>query len=266
MGSDGARRRLLVAGNWKMNGSLAHLQALASAIMDGALVRLDSVQLVFFPPSVYLREAQRLLGGSGVAWGAQNLSEHDDGAYTGEVSARMLRELGCTCTLVGHSERRTLFGESDEVVARKFVATSRVGLTPVLCVGESLDEHRQGMTEAVVARQLQAVLDLAGPSAFADAVVAYEPTWAIGTGKTAKPEQAQDVHAFIRRYLAKASDPGYAEGLHILYGGSMKLANARDILSMPDIDGGLLGGASLNVDEFIAVARTAQRLARGDSV
>lgn len=261
---DSRRRRLLVAGNWKMNGSLAHVQALAAAIMDGALVRLDCVQLVLFPPSVYLREAQRLLGGSGVAWGAQNLSEHDAGAFTGEVSAAMLRELGCSCALVGHSERRTLFGEIDEVVARKFVAASRAGLTPILCVGESLAEHKRGETEAVVARQLQAVFDLAGPSAFADAVVAYEPAWAIGTGRTAKPEQAQDVHAFIRRYLA-AANPGHVAGLHILYGGSMKLANARELLAMPDIDGGLLGGASLNVDEFIAVARTAQRLAQGDS-
>lgn len=262
MGSRG--RKLLVAGNWKMNGSLAQLQALATAIDDGALTGLDHVQLVLFPPAVFLAEAQRRLGGSGMAWGAQNLSEHAAGAFTGEVSAAMLRELGCACVLVGHSERRTLFGENDDVVARKFVAAGRAGLTPVLCVGESLDEHERGMTEAVVARQLHAVLDLAEPGAFADAVVAYEPVWAIGTGKTARPEQAQDVHAFIRRQLA-AADPGLAAGLHILYGGSMKLANARELLAMPDIDGGLLGGASLNVDEFVAVARTAQRLAQGDT-
>jgi triosephosphate isomerase len=261
---DSRRRRLLVAGNWKMNGSLAHVQALAAAIDGGALTRLDRVQLVLFPPSVYLAEAQRRLGGSGVAWGAQNLSDHDAGAFTGEVSSAMLRELGCACALVGHSERRTLFGESDDVVARKFVAAGRAGLTPVLCVGESLDEREHGTTEAVVSRQLQAVLDLAGPGAFADAVVAYEPVWAIGTGRTASPDQAQEVHAFIRRRLA-AADPDLAAGLHILYGGSMKLANSRELLAMPDIDGGLLGGASLNVDEFVAVARTAQRLAQGDA-
>jgi triosephosphate isomerase len=264
MGSDGARRRRLVAGNWKMNGSLAHLQALAAAINGGALAGLDQVQLVLLAPAVYLAEARRGLGGSGMAWGAQNVSEHAAGAFTGEVSGAMLRELGCACALVGHSERRAMFGESDDVVARKFVAAGRAGLTPVLCVGESLEERELGMTEAVVARQLQAVLDLAGPGAFADAVVAYEPVWAIGTGKTARPEQAQDVHAFIRRRLA-AADHEVAAGLHILYGGSMKLANARELLAMPDIDGGLLGGASLNVDEFVAVARTAQRLAQEDA-
>jgi triosephosphate isomerase len=257
-------RRRLVAGNWKMNGSLAHLQALGTAIQGGALTGLDHVQLVLLPPSVYLAEAQRRLGGSGMAWGAQHICEHAAGAFTGEVSATMLREFGCSCVLVGHSERRALYGESDEDVARKFVAASRCGLTPILCVGESLEERERGVTEFVVARQLQAVLDLAGPGAFADAVVAYEPVWAIGTGQTARPEQAQEVHAFIRRHLAAAGGE-VAAHLHILYGGSMKLANARELLAMPDVDGGLLGGASLNVDEFIAVARTAQRLAQGDT-
>ncbi|ABF08403.1 triose-phosphate isomerase [Acidovorax sp. SD340] len=257
----GQRRRLLVAGNWKMNGSLAGVQALAAAIADGAVARLDRVQLVLFPPFTYLPEAQRRLGASGMAWGAQNVSGHEDGAFTGEVSAQMLREFGCACVLVGHSERRTLFGENDAVVARKFLAVRQAGMTPVLCVGESLPEREQGATEDVVARQLQAVLDLAGASAFADAVVAYEPVWAIGTGKTATPAQAQDVHAFIRGRLAEA-DPAIAASLHVLYGGSMKRANARELLAMPDIDGGLLGGASLNVDEFMAVAITAQRLAQ----
>ena len=259
---DSRRRKLLVAGNWKMNGSVDGLQDLAAAMADGAATRLTRVQLVLFAPFVYLPEAQRRLGGSGMAWGAQNLSEHEGGAYTGEVSARMLREFGCACVLVGHSERRTLFGECDAVVAHKFLAASRAGMTPVLCVGESLQEREQGATEAVVARQLRAVLDLAGASAFTDAVVAYEPVWAIGTGATATPEQAQDVHAFIRRCLAEA-DAEIAAGVHILYGGSMKRANARELLAMPDVDGGLLGGASLNVDEFMAVAITAQRLAQG---
>mmetsp|Transcript_38708 Transcript_38708/g.90597 ORF Transcript_38708/g.90597 Transcript_38708/m.90597 type:complete len:264 (-) Transcript_38708:1045-1836(-) len=258
---DSRRRRMLVAGNWKMNGSLAGVQALAAANADGAMARLSLVQLVLFPPFPYLPEAQRRLGGSGVVWGAQNVSEHEGGAYTGEVSAQMLREFGCACVLVGHSERRALFGESDAVVARKFLAASRAGMTPVLCVGESLQEREQGATEAVVARQLRAVLDLAGASAFTDAVVAYEPVWAIGTGATATPEQAQEVHAFIRHCLAEA-DPEIAAGVHILYGGSMKRANAPELLAMPDVDGGLLGGASLNVDEFMAVAITAQRLAQ----
>ena len=259
---DSQRRNGLVAGNWKMNGSLAGVQALAAASVDGAMARLNLVQLVLFPPFLYLPEAQRCLGGSGMAWGAQNVSEHEGGPYTGEVSAQMLREFGCACVLVGHSERRALFGESDAAVARKFLAASRAGLTPVLCVGESLQEREQGATEAVVARQLRTVLDLAGTSAFADAVVAYEPVWAIGTGAMATPEQAQEVHAFIRRFLAEA-DAEIAAGVHILYGGSMKRANARDLLAMPDIDGGLLGGASLKVDEFMAVAITAQRLAQG---
>lgn len=256
------RRNFLVAGNWKMNGSAGGVRDLAAAMAAGAAARLTSVQLVLFPPFVYLPEAQRCLGDSGMAWGAQNVSEREGGAYTGEVSAKMLREFGCACVLVGHSERRALFGESDAVVAHKFLAASRAGMTPVLCVGESLQERELGATEAVVARQLRAVLDLAGASAFTDAVVAYEPVWAIGTGATASPEQAQEVHAFIRRCLAEA-DAEIAAGVHILYGGSMKRANARDLLAMTDVDGGLLGGASLNVDEFMAVAITAQRLAQG---
>lgn len=259
---DNRRRRALVAGNWKMNGSLAGVQALAAAIADGAVARLDRVQLVLFPPFLYLAEAQRHLGGSGMVWGAQNVSEHEGGAYTGEVSAKMLREFGCACVLIGHSERRALFGESDTVVARKFLAARQAGMTPVLCVGESLQEREQGETEAVVARQLRAVLDLAGVRGFENAVVAYEPVWAIGTGKTATPDQAQEIHAFIRGRIAEA-DPVVAASLRILYGGSVKAANAAELLAMPDIDGGLVGGASLDAGEFLAIAATAQKLTKG---
>lgn len=255
------RRGFLVAGNWKMGGSRAGVQALAAAAGAGAARRVDRVQLVVFPPLPYLGEAQQRLHGSGLAWGAQNVSEHDGGAYTGEVSTAMLREFGCACVLVGHSERRSRFGESDVVVARKFLAARKAGLTPLLCVGDSRPEREQGATEAVLARQLQAVLDVAGAGAFADAVVAYEPLWAIDAGTSVSPEQVQAVHAFIRRHLAQA-DPEAAGGLHIVYGGSMKRANAQDLLALPDIDGGLLGGASLNVDELLAVALTAQRLAQ----
>lgn len=255
------RRGFLVAGNWKMGGSRAGLQALAAAAGAGAARRVDRVQLVVFPPLPYLGEAQQRLHGSGLAWGAQNVSEHDGGAYTGEVSSASLREFGCACVLVGHSERRICFGESDAVVARKFVAVRKAGLTPLLCVGESREERERGAAEAALARQLQAVLEVAGAGAFADAAVAYEPVWANGASLGVAPQQVQAAHAFIRRHLAQA-DPEAAGGLHIIYGGAMKRGNAPNLLALPDIDGGLLGGASLNVDELLAVAITAQRLAQ----
>ncbi|OGA16789.1 MAG: triose-phosphate isomerase [Betaproteobacteria bacterium RIFCSPLOWO2_02_FULL_66_14] len=216
------------------------------------------VQCAVCVPYPYLAQVQELLGGTALAWGAQDASAQASGAYTGEVSAGMLAEFGCRFVLVGHSERRQLHGESDALVAAKFAAVLAKRMTPVLCVGETLDERDGGCTEAVVARQLDAVLAVSGAAAFAQAVVAYEPVWAIGTGRTATPEQAQSVHALVRARLA-ARDAGVAAALRILYGGSVKAANAESIFAMPDVDGGLIGGASLVADEFLAIARAAAR-------
>jgi triosephosphate isomerase (TIM) len=245
-------RRSLVAGNWKMNGSGEGSRALVTAIKEG--LSGVTAEVAICPPYVYLPAIASMLEGSPVAWGAQNLSEHESGAYTGEVSGPMLRDFGCKYAIVGHSERRTLYGELDAVVAHKFAAAQRSGLVPILCVGELLEERETGVTEAVVARQLDAVLELVGVDAFADAVVAYEPVWAIGAGKTATPQQAQDVHAFIRGKIA-AQDDTMAAKLRILYGGSVKGSNAAELFGMPDIDGGLIGGASLNAEEFLTICR-----------
>jgi len=247
-------RKKLVAGNWKMHGSLAENAALLAALKP-ALAGIEAVVCVPFP---YLAQAQAVLGGSSIAWGAQNLSEQTKGAFTGEVSASMLLDFGCRYVIVGHSERRSLYGESDELVASKYVAAQAAGLTPILCVGESLDERESGVTEAVVGRQLDAVIKLAGVASLAMAVVAYEPVWAIGTGKTASPEQAQAVHAFIRGKIATL-DAGVAAQLVIQYGGSVKAANAAELMAKPDIDGGLIGGASLVADEFVAICRAAAK-------
>jgi len=246
-------RRKLVAGNWKMNGSTSSIQALLQGILDGADA-VAAVELAVFPPFVYLGAVQQQLSGSAVLWGAQNLSEHASGAYTGEVAGLMLNDFSCAYVIVGHSERRTLYGESDQVVARKFAAARKCGLKPILCVGETLEEREQGVTETVVKRQLKAVLDLEGIASFADAVIAYEPVWAIGTGRTATSAQAQEVHAFIRAQLA-VLNPVLASQVRILYGGSVKGSNAGELLSMPDIDGGLVGGASLDPKDFLAIAR-----------
>lgn len=246
-------RRKLVAGNWKMNGSAESIRGLLQGIRDGAAA-VSAVDLAVFPSFIYLGLVEQQLSGSAIAWGTQNLSEHTAGAYTGEVAGPMLQDFHCKYVIVGHSERRTLYGESDEVVARKFAAARKVDITPILCVGETLEEREKGVTEAVVARQLKAVLDLEGVSAFADAVIAYEPVWAIGTGKTATSAQAQEVHAFIRKQLA-ALDAAVAAKTRILYGGSMKAANAGELLAMSDIDGGLIGGASLEAKEFLAIAK-----------
>jgi len=245
----------LVAGNWKMHGSLAANQRLLESLKAGA-ESVSGAEIAVCVPFPYLQQAAAALAGTRVAWGAQNLSEHDAGAYTGEVSGVMLRELGCRYVLVGHSERRHLYGERDAQVAAKFGAAQRVGLVPVLCVGETLEEREQGATEEVVGRQLQAVIAAAGVGALADAVIAYEPVWAIGTGRTASPEQAQAVHAFIRGRVG-AADTGIAERLPLLYGGSVKAGNAPALFAMPDIDGGLIGGASLVAEEFLAICRAA---------
>ncbi|OGU23984.1 MAG: triose-phosphate isomerase [Hydrogenophilales bacterium RIFOXYD1_FULL_62_11] len=247
-------RKKLVAGNWKMHGSLAENAVLLEALKP-ALAGIEAVVCVPFP---YLAQVQAVLGGSSIAWGAQNLSEQTKGAFTGEVSASMLVDFGCRYVIVGHSERRSLYGESDELVASKYVVAQAAGLTPILCVGESLDERESGVTEAVVARQLDAVIKVAGVESLAQAVVAYEPVWAIGTGKTASPEQAQAVHAFIRGKIATLNSK-VADQLVIQYGGSVKAANAAELMAQPDIDGGLIGGASLVADEFVAICRAAAK-------
>jgi len=250
-------RARLVAGNWKMHGSLAANQRLLAAVKAGASTA-RGVQIALCVPVPYLQQAAGVLAGSPVAWGAQTLSEHDAGAYTGEVSGAMLRELGCRYVIVGHSERRALFGERDAQVAEKFAAARRAGLVPILCVGETLEEREQGATEEVVGRQMRAVIEAVGVGALADAVIAYEPVWAIGTGRTASPEQAQAQHAFIRA-LVGAADAAAAARLAVLYGGSVKPANAAALFGMPDVDGGLIGGASLVAADFLAICRAAAR-------
>ncbi|SMB24663.1 triosephosphate isomerase [Sterolibacterium denitrificans] len=247
-------RTKLVAGNWKMHGNLAANQALLQDILSGLdACRTEVAVCVPFP---YLAQAQMLLTGTQVAWGAQTVSEHAQGAYTGETAAAMLADFGCRYVLVGHSERRALYGESDAAVAAKFAAALQAGLTPVLCVGETLAEREAGATGAVVIRQLEAVIASSGVQALARAVVAYEPVWAIGTGKTATPQQAQDVHALIRGRVA-ADDAKVAEELQMLYGGSVKPGNAAELFAMPDIDGGLIGGAALVAVDFLAICAAA---------
>lgn len=246
-------RRKLVAGNWKMNGSTGSIRELLQGILGGA-AEVAAVELAVFPPFVYLGAVEQQLSGSAIVWGAQNLCDQGAGAYTGEVSGSMLNDFHCTYVIIGHSERRTLYGESDQIVAHKFAAARKAGVKPILCVGETLDERERGVTEAVVGRQLKAVLDLEGISSFVDAVIAYEPVWAIGTGRTATSGQAQEVHAFIRAKLAEL-DPALANKVRILYGGSVKGSNAAELLGMPDIDGGLVGGASLDAKDFLAIAK-----------
>lgn len=228
---------------------------LIAALAEG----LDSgwkVEVLVCPPFVYLDEASKMLDGTGIALGAQHLNHHPAGAHTGEVSAPMLADLGCSHVIVGHSERRAMYGDDDAVVTANFIAAQDAGLIPVLCVGETLEEREQGITEAAVTEQLEAVLDAAGTEAFSRAVVAYEPVWAIGTGRTATPEQAQSVHRTIRALIAARSDK-IGQDLRILYGGSVKGDNARALFGMPDIDGGLIGGASLKSSEFLAICEAA---------
>jgi triosephosphate isomerase (TIM) len=246
----------LVVGNWKMHGSLAGNKLLLDALMP-MLADLRGAACAVCVPFPYMAQVQAALSGSNIAWGAQNLSEHEKGAFTGEVSSSMLLDFGCSYVIVGHSERRALYGENDQAVAKKFVAALNSGLTPILCVGETLQERESGVTEAVVARQLDAVLELVGVGGLEKSVLAYEPVWAIGTGMTASPEQAQAVHAFIRGKIA-ALDAAVAAKLTIQYGGSVKASNAAELFAMPDIDGGLIGGASLVAEEFAAICLAAQ--------
>lgn len=251
------RRRYLVVGNWKMNGSHAANAALLDGIHAG-LERCRQVEIAVCPPAAYLHPVGQSLKGTAIGLGAQNLSEQEKpGAFTGEIFGGMLKELGCRYVLVGHSERRALYGETDDVVARKFKTAQSCGLTPILCVGETLLERDANRTEAVLQRQLDAVLKLCGVHTFAEAVVAYEPVWAIGTGRNATPEQAQQVHAFLRARIA-GEDARIAAALRLLYGGSVKSDNAAALFKGADVDGGLIGGASLKADEFVAICAAAQ--------
>lgn len=253
-------RARLVAGNWKMHGSRRANTSLLEAILAGlgetAVLGAQGAECAVCVPFPYLEQVAARLAGTAVAWGAQNVSEHPAGAYTGEVSAAMLAEFGCRYAIVGHSERRQLFGETDAQVAAKFGAAQASGLIPILCVGETLEAREAGQTEAVVARQLDAVVAQVGAAAFDQAVVAYEPVWAIGTGKTATADQAQAVHAFLRARFS-AQNASVAQGLRILYGGSVKAANAAATFAMPDVDGGLIGGAALAADAFLAIVAAA---------
>lgn len=248
-------RKTLVAGNWKMNGSSSANSALVDGILKAVAETRPGAELLVCPPPVYLESVGRRLADSVIALGAQNLCEQEKpGAFTGEIHGAMLTELGCRYVIVGHSERRTLYGESDARVAHKFATAQACGLTPILCVGESLEERQSNTTEAVLARQLGEVLERSGIAAFENAVIAYEPIWAIGTGLTASPEQAQDAHHFLRGQLA-ALDATIAGSTRLLYGGSVKPDNAKALFACPDIDGGLIGGASLKAADFVAIAK-----------
>ncbi|MDF1588369.1 MAG: triose-phosphate isomerase [Gammaproteobacteria bacterium] len=253
-------RKPLVAGNWKMNGT----SATNKKLLDGILTHADSfnsVDVALFPPAVYLQQVQEALKGTNLSWGTQNLSQFRQGAYTGEISAVMLKDFGCRYVLIGHSERRCLYAELDldqlvldHIIAEKYEMAISEGITPIVCIGESPEEHACGQTEEVVGRLLDITIERLGVKALSQAVLAYEPVWAIGTGKSATPEWAQEVHSFMRERIAK-HDPTTAETVQILYGGSVKGNNAAPLFSMPDIDGGLIGGASLDVDEFVSICQ-----------
>jgi triosephosphate isomerase len=248
-------RRKLVAGNWKMHGSRTENKPLVEAIL--ATTGVESIDCVLCPPYVYLADVGRLLRDSSVRLGAQNLGAESAGPFTGEVSAAMLRDVGCQYVIVGHSERRHLYGEDDIIVARKCAVALARGLLPILCLGEHLAEREAGRTQEVVERQLEAVVALTGIEGFARAIVAYEPVWAIGTGRTASPQQVEEVHAFIRQRLAQR-DAKIAASLQILYGGSVKAGNAAELFAQANVDGGLIGGASLKADEFSSIIAAAR--------
>ncbi|HUP91954.1 MAG TPA: triose-phosphate isomerase [Solimonas sp.] len=251
------RRRYFVAGNWKMNGTRdANATLVRDIVLDAR--KFPDIDILVCPAAPYIESVCAALGGSAVQLGAQNLCEQDKpGAFTGEVHGGMLKDLGCTHVIVGHSERRALYGETDELVARKFATALQLGLEPILCIGETLQEREAGQTEAVLARQLDAVLARSKADAFKKALIAYEPVWAIGTGKTATAEQAQSAHAFIRGRLAM-QNAKIASSTRILYGGSVKADNAASLFTCPDVDGGLIGGASLKAAEFLAICAAAQ--------
>lgn len=250
-------RRPLVAGNWKMHGTRQSVESLLAGL--GKLEFSDQVDLMIAPPALFMQQCREALVGSPIRLGGQSCAyQAEPGALTGEISPAQLRDAGCEYVLVGHSERRSLFGETDAIVCRKFAAALACGLRPVLCVGETREQRDAGQTADVVGRQLQVVLDAFGVGGLAQGVVAYEPVWAIGTGLTASPDQAQEVHAMIRARFAMLDDE-QAQCVQIVYGGSVKADNAESLFAMPDIDGGLVGGASLNAEEFGAIARAAGR-------
>jgi len=244
-------RKPFIAGNWKMHGSLVQVKHLITDIKSH-LAFFTTIDVAVLPASIYLSLVHELIANTSLLLGAQNLYLGKDGAFTGEVSGPMLRDVGCTYVLVGHSERRSIFHEGLDLVAEKFKAAQAAGLTPILCLGETQAQREKGETEQVLSHQLNAVIEAAGIDAFQQAIIAYEPVWAIGTGLTATPEQAQEVHAFIRQLIRK-NKVDLASTIRILYGGSMKAENAASLLAMPDIDGGLIGGASLNAQSFLAI-------------
>ncbi|MCW8957401.1 MAG: triose-phosphate isomerase [Gammaproteobacteria bacterium] len=248
-------RQPMVAGNWKMNGSSDSVKELIAGIKQG-MGSVKKAEVVVCPPAVYIPRVSGAAADTAIKVGSQNICDQDKGAFTGEISGEMLKDVGCEYAIIGHSERRSLYGESDELIAKRFAAARRNGVKPIFCIGESLEEREQGVTNDVCSRQIDAVIELEGVAALADGVIAYEPVWAIGTGKTATPEMAQEVHAFIREKIAKL-DAGVAEGLRILYGGSMNAGNAAELLAQPDIDGGLIGGASLKAEDFLAICTAA---------
>jgi triosephosphate isomerase len=249
-------RRPIVAGNWKMHGSRSETARLIEDLLVGCPESPEAA-CVICPPFVYLYEAWRLLRDSAFSLGAQDVCADTHGAFTGEISAAMLKDVGCEYVIVGHSERRLLYRENDQLVARKFATAHARGLVPILCVGEQLADREAARTREVIARQLDAVLELSGAGALAGGVIAYEPVWAIGTGRNATPDQAQEVHAFIRARIGER-DAKIAAATRILYGGSVKAGNAAELFAMPDVDGGLIGGASLKADEFLAILGAAR--------
>ncbi len=248
-------RTPLVAGNWKMNGTLSSIVPLVEGIKQG-LEGITYTEIAVCPPFVYLQRVAEMIRGTSITLGAQNASQEEEGAYTGEISCKMLRDVGCHYVILGHSERRHLFGETSEVVAKKFVRALSSQLVPILCLGELREERETGKTKAVIEEQLKTVLDKTGAEGFKQAVIAYEPVWAIGTGLTATPEQAQEVHGFIRDLVAGyESERRIANQVRILYGGSVNPNNAKEIFAMQDIDGGLIGGAALKAGDFLEICR-----------
>lgn len=249
-------RQQLVAGNWKMHGSKASIKSLMTGLNTGA-ANIEGVLMAICPPSIYMDYVKNCLTTDAIALGAQNIAvEPNQGAYTGEISAKMLQDFDCRYVILGHSERRAIYGETNELVAQKVQTALSEGLTPILCVGETLEEREAGQLESIISAQLNAVVNVVGIQAFSSVVIAYEPVWAIGTGKTATSAQAQAVHAFIRQQIANR-DAGIAEKMIIQYGGSVKPDNAAELFSQPDIDGGLIGGASLNAKDFLAICKAA---------
>lgn len=251
-------RNYIIAGNWKMNGAKKSVTELLDGIKAEAQT-ITNVEWIVFPPYPFLAQTENLLTTTNIAWGAQNLSDKLSGAYTGEISADMLKDFGCKYVLVGHSERRTLYHEDDELVVAKFMTAYEAGLIPILCIGETLEERKIGITEEIVTRQLNAVLNLdKGIEYLARAIIAYEPVWAIGTGVMATPQQAQEMHNKIRSQISK-QNANLAQQIRILYGGSVKPDNAKQLFAMPDIDGGLIGGASLKATDFLEIGKSCSK-------